>query len=63
MNKVYRIEWLPGTDWLVGTCYCGAVREVDDPVVMWQWLLAHPEGHDRGVAELPVRPREVVRAG
>ena len=41
-GTVYRIEWVPGTDRLLGTCHCGAVREADDPVLMWAWLLAHP---------------------
>jgi hypothetical protein len=41
-GTVYRIEWVPGTDRLLGTCHCGAVREGDDPVQLWSWLLAHP---------------------
>lgn len=42
---VFRIEWVPGTDRLLGTCHCGARREQDDPIQMWDWLLAHPN-HD-----------------
>ncbi len=42
---VFRIDWLPGTDRLRGTCHCGATSEQDDPVRMWDWLLAHPD-HD-----------------
>lgn len=49
-DTVVRIEWLPGTDTLVGTCHCTARHEAEDPVQMWEWLLAHPEGH------LPARP-------
>ncbi|MGW3198589.1 hypothetical protein ACWDBD_29200 [Streptomyces sp. NPDC001118] len=40
-----RIDWQPGTDLLHGTCRCGAHHTADDPVEMWAWLLAHPEGH------------------
>ncbi|WP_405084214.1 hypothetical protein [Microbispora sp. NBC_01389] len=36
---------MPGTDRLHATCFCGAEREFDDPVVLWDWLLGHPEGH------------------
>ncbi|WP_220498563.1 hypothetical protein [Microbispora sp. H10949] len=36
---------MPGTDRLQATCFCGAEREFDDPVVLWDWLLGHPEGH------------------
>jgi len=39
----YRIAWTPGSDSLVGTCHCGAEHTADDPVRMWQWLLAHPD--------------------
>jgi hypothetical protein len=44
----YRIVWEPGSDWLVGTCHCGAEHTADDPVRMWQWLLAHPDHPDDG---------------
>jgi hypothetical protein len=44
--EVYRIDWVPGTDWLHGTCHCGAERDGQDPVEMWEWMLAHPAGHD-----------------
>ncbi|MEU8195427.1 hypothetical protein AB0C10_16750 [Microbispora amethystogenes] len=44
-RTVYRIRWVPGTDRLHATCFCGAEREFDDPVVLWDWLLGHPEGH------------------
>jgi hypothetical protein len=44
-GHVYRISWTPGSDRLHGVCHCGAEHDADDPVVMWQWLLAHPD-HD-----------------
>ncbi|GAB3159286.1 hypothetical protein AB0C14_27545 [Microbispora hainanensis] len=44
-RTVYRIRWLPGTDRLHASCFCGAEREFEDPVVLWDWLLGHPEGH------------------
>lgn len=40
---IYRVDWVPGTDRLVGTCHCGATGEAEDPVRIWQWLLAHPD--------------------
>ncbi|WP_445518212.1 hypothetical protein [Streptomyces sp. NEAU-174] len=43
--EVYRIDWLPGTDVLHGVCHCGAERTAEDPVELWQWMLAHPTGH------------------
>ncbi|WP_262700519.1 MULTISPECIES: hypothetical protein [Streptomyces] len=43
--EVYRIDWLPGTDVLHGVCHCGAERTSEDPVELWQWMLAHPSGH------------------
>ena len=65
--NVVRIEWLPGSDLLVGTCHCLAVHEAHDPIAMWDWVLAHPEGHRPGPVTPPSSPpapspgeREVV---
>ncbi|MEU3793649.1 hypothetical protein AB0F07_28200 [Streptomyces fructofermentans] len=44
-GRVHRVDWLPGTDVLRGTCHCGAEHTAPDPVAMWEWLFAHPEGH------------------
>ncbi|WP_067134944.1 hypothetical protein [Microtetraspora malaysiensis] len=44
-GAVYRVDWTPGTDVLDGTCHCGARHFSEDPVELWEWLLAHPEGH------------------
>ncbi|WP_181139966.1 hypothetical protein [Streptomyces sp. Ru71] len=41
-KEVYRIEWVPGTDTLHGTCHCGREHTGQDPVEMWAWLLDHP---------------------
>ncbi|GII25731.1 hypothetical protein [Planosporangium mesophilum] len=43
---VYRVVWQPGSDTLVGVCHCGAERDADDPIEVWQWLLSHPD-HDQ----------------
>lgn len=43
--EVYRIDWMPGTDLLHGTCHCGAEHTAQDPVEMWEWMLGHPVGH------------------
>ena len=51
-GTVHRIVWAPGSDRLHGICHCGAEHVADDPVQMWQWLLAHPD-HDTADA----RPR------
>lgn len=45
--SVYRVLWVPGSDNLLGVCHCGAEQLSEDPVDIWCWLLAHPEGHDR----------------
>ncbi|MFC5952101.1 hypothetical protein ACFQH9_27935 [Pseudonocardia lutea] len=45
-DRVYRIHWVLGTDRLRAVCHCGSERIFDDPVELWEWLLAHPEGHD-----------------
>ncbi|MET8223716.1 hypothetical protein [Streptomyces sp. NPDC005301] len=44
-GEVYRVDWLPGTDLLHGTCHRGAGHTSQDPVEMWEWMLSHPEGH------------------
>ncbi|BCJ57543.1 hypothetical protein [Micromonospora endophytica] len=44
-DRIYRIHWLPGTDTLRGRCHCGAERTAEEPVELWEWLLAHPDGH------------------
>ncbi|MBM0276607.1 hypothetical protein [Micromonospora tarensis] len=62
-DRVYRIHWLPGTDMLRGTCHCGAERSGEDPVELWEWLLAHPRGHRAGMTTTPGPPaRLAVRA-
>jgi hypothetical protein len=30
---------------MLGTCFCGAEREAEDPIELWTWLLDHPIGH------------------
>ncbi|MFS7874626.1 hypothetical protein ACEYXF_15045 [Streptomyces asiaticus] len=55
--EVYRIDWLPGTDVLHGVCHCGAERTAEDPVELWQWMLAHPSGH-RPAGHHPLDPVE-----
>ncbi|MDI6101657.1 hypothetical protein QLQ12_23835 [Actinoplanes sp. NEAU-A12] len=42
-RTVYTIRWSPGSDRLHGVCHCGAEHEAEDPVLMWRWLLAHPD--------------------
>ena len=65
MSAVLRVDWLPGSDRLRGRCHCGAETEAEDPVEMWEWLLAHPD-HPSGGApapepvELPQPPAHVV---
>ncbi|RKR92307.1 hypothetical protein BDK92_6745 [Micromonospora pisi] len=55
---IYRIVWLPGSDRLRGHCWCGATRDAEDPVELWDWLLNHPDQHDDedGAAGRPVPP-------
>lgn len=61
-GQVYRVEWIPGTDHLLGVCFCGAQHLEADPIALWEWLYGHPRGHDllphdripRQVHELPV---------
>jgi hypothetical protein len=43
-----RVVWIPGSDQLRGVCHCGAERVADGPAEVWDWLLAHPVGHDGG---------------
>ena len=43
---VYRIHWVLGSDRLLAVCHCSAEREFDGPVELWDWLHAHPVGHD-----------------
>jgi hypothetical protein len=42
-ERVLRVSWLPGSDRLRGHCHCGTETEAEDPVAMWEWLLAHPD--------------------
>ncbi|WFE40897.1 hypothetical protein [Micromonospora sp. WMMD998] len=52
-DRVYRIHWMPGTDTLRGVCHCGAERVAEEPVELWEWLLAHPRGHRATTAPTP----------
>ena len=53
MRAVLRVDWLPGSDRLRGRCHCGAETEAEDPVEMWEWLLAHPDHPSGGAAPAP----------
>jgi hypothetical protein len=61
-DTVFRIDWVLGTDLLRGVCHCHAERESEDPVELWEWLLAHPEGHEPPAAAEPVREPVTVGA-
>jgi len=54
-DRVLRVEWLPGSDQLLGRCHCGAEATGGDPAGMWRWLLAHPDHPGGGPAD-PVLP-------
>ncbi|NJQ02687.1 hypothetical protein [Streptomyces zingiberis] len=45
MSGVLRVSWMPGSDQLLGVCHCGAEQVAESPAEVWEWLLAHPEGH------------------
>jgi hypothetical protein len=53
--RVHRIHWVLGTDRLRAVCHCTAERDFEDPLQVWEWLLAHPVGHDTS-ASAPVTP-------
>ena len=55
-ERVHRIHWVLGTDWLRAVCHCGAERLFDDPVELWDWLLGHPDGHAPAVVPAPTWP-------
>ncbi|RIV40584.1 hypothetical protein [Micromonospora radicis] len=61
-DRVYRIHWLPGTDTLRGVCHCGAERVAEEPVELWEWLLAHPQGHRASTVPTPAPQRLAVPA-
>lgn len=44
-ERRFRVEWLPGSDQLLGTCFCSAQRVGSEPNEVWDWLLAHPDDH------------------
>jgi hypothetical protein len=50
-----RVDWVPGSDALDGTCWCGASARAEDPATLWAWLLAHPDHPDAPGAR-PVPP-------
>ena len=57
-DRVMRVDWLPGSDRLSGRCHCGAETQAEDPVQMWEWLLAHPD-HPAGGPASPPSPAEL----
>ncbi|GHH35351.1 hypothetical protein FHS35_005242 [Streptomyces umbrinus] len=57
-GEIYRIDWLPGTDVLHGTCHCGAEHSAEDPIEMWEWMLGHPEGHTPRDPYVPNGPHD-----
>ncbi|MEV6690501.1 hypothetical protein AB0M35_03350 [Micromonospora sp. NPDC051196] len=59
-DRVYRIHWMPGTDILRGVCHCGAERIAEEPVELWEWLLAHPQGHQAPAPPAPDVPTRLA---
>ncbi|MDG4780789.1 hypothetical protein O7614_14175 [Micromonospora sp. WMMD961] len=59
-ERVYRVHWLPGTDILRGSCHCGAERLAEEPIELWEWLLAHPQGHQAAAVPAPDPPTRVA---
>jgi hypothetical protein len=62
-RSVLRVVWLPGSDRLQGTCHCGAVHIADGPIEVWEWLLAHPVGHDPAPQPQPEPVLATIEAG
>jgi hypothetical protein len=64
-GAVFQIVWTPGTDDLLGVCHCGAEHLAQDPVEVWSWLLAHPDGHAPAQLDgpVPARAGAVASAG
>jgi hypothetical protein len=62
-DTVYRIHWKLGTDLQVGVCHCGAEHESEDPVELWEWLLAHPDGHRQPASQVPPPARRPAGVG
>ena len=60
-DTVYRVHWVLGTDLLLGVCHCGAEHTAEDPVELWEWLLAHPDGHACAVPGQPTDPEPARR--
>jgi len=58
-REVYRVEWVPGTDHLLGVCFCGAEQLHTDPNALWEWLHDHPRGHDPLPVAVPGGMQEV----
>jgi hypothetical protein len=61
MSGRTRVGWRPGSDLLHGWCHCGAQADAEDPVLLWEWLAAHP-AHPHGGARLPEPPRALPPA-
>ncbi|MBB4932895.1 hypothetical protein F4561_003715 [Lipingzhangella halophila] len=68
-DGVVRVHWVLGTDLLRAVCHCGAERLFEDPVELWAWVLAHPDGHGGGTGpgaspgdEEPAVPRKPAPA-
>ncbi|MBC3191925.1 hypothetical protein H7X46_12710 [Pseudonocardia sp. C8] len=59
-ERVYRIHWVLGTDLLRAVCHCGATRDFEDPVALWEWLLGHPDDHTERAARANVPPRAAL---
>lgn len=57
-GDVCRVHWIPGSDRLRAACHCGAEREFEAPVELWDWLLGHPDGHQPPSPPSPPSPLE-----
>jgi hypothetical protein len=57
-ERVFHVVWKPGSQELLGECWCGRRRDSADPITLWAWMDDHdhrePSAPDP--SEPPVQP-------
>ncbi len=56
-ERLFHVVWKPGSESLLGECWCGRVRDSPDPISLWDWM----DGHDHlGVSNATPEPDPTV---
>jgi hypothetical protein len=58
--RLFHVVWQPGTQNLLGECWCGRIRDSADPISLWDWMDGHRHLGFQDAAPEPEAPDAAV---